>query len=409
MANKINRLTVKTIEHLKRPGYYHDGSGLYLQVSETGGKTWLYRYMLDGKARWMGLGAYRDVGLEAARTARDAQRAVLKGKERADPIALRNAQRKRSETASKTFDQCAHEYIEAHRAGWRNPKYAREWAATLKTYASPVFGKLPVQEVDFDLVLSVLEPIWRTKTETANRVRGRIEAVLDWAKVVKKFRTGENPARWRGNLDKALPKPSKVAPIQHRAAMPYADVPEFMRTLRTYNGMAVQALEFCILTAVRVSEAVGATWDEIDIEKRMWSISASRMKANKAHRVPLSDAALKVVKKMQTNRQNDYVFPGLRGDRPLTIAAPLKQLRDLGHSDLTVHGFRSSFRDWAGETTNFPREICEAALAHSIGNATEAAYQRRDLFDKRAKLMQAWSDYCDVPRTASITPIRTRQ
>ena len=415
MAKKINRLTVKTIDNLKRPGYHADGDGLYLQVLPTGGKSWLYRYKLNGRQHWMGLGGLRDVGLEAARRSRDEARALLKGKDRVDPVAHRQAQRRQVDSESakaKTFDECAGLYIEAHKAAWRNEgprgdKYAREWRNTLNTYASPEFGNLPVQAIDAGLVIAVLDPIWRTKTETANRVRGRVEAILDFA-TVRGWRAGENPARWRGHLALALPKKSRVTPIQHRAAMPYSDVPAFCQTLRTHDGTAARALEFLILTAVRTGEAVGATWAEINLENRVWTVPASRMKGGKVHRVPMSDAAMAVLRKMEGARQNDFVFPGQREGRPLTIAAPLKQLHDLGHDDLTVHGFRSSFRDWAGEQTGFPREVCEAALAHVVGSATEAAYQRSDLFDKRAKLLQVWATYCSVSRKATVVQISKR-
>ena len=251
MAKLINRLTAKAIDNLSRPGNHHDGYGLYLQVTKTGGKSWLLKYMLNGKAREMGLGSYHDVGLEAARKARDAQRALLKGPARVDPVEVLQAQRSQSTvdaSKSKTFNECASAYIEAHKAGWRNAKYPKEWAASLETYVDPIFGKLPISAVDTGMVMTVLEPIWRMKTELANRIRGRIEVTLDWA-TVRGFRSGDNPARWREHLDKLLPKRSKVRPVQHREALPYSEVPAFLKSLRKHPGTAAQALEFVILTA----------------------------------------------------------------------------------------------------------------------------------------------------------------
>lgn len=412
MAKLINRLTVKAIDSLSRPGNHHDGYGLYLQVTKTGGKSWLLKYMLNGKAREMGLGSYHDVGLKAARKARDAQRALLKGPIRVDPVEVRNAQRNQSTVdaaKSKTFTECATAYIDAHKAGWRNAKYPKEWTASLKTYAYPKFGDLAVSTVDTGLVMAAIEPIWSTKTELANRLRGRIEVILDWS-TVRGFRSGDNPARWRGHLDKLLPKKSKVQPVKHREALPYAEVPAFVKSLRGHTGTASKALEFAILTAARVSEVVGAKWPEIDFTAKTWTIPGTRIKSGRDHRVPLSDAAVELLKKLHAAKQNEFVFPGQKVNKPLTIAAPLKQLRDMDYETLTVHGFRSSFRDWCGEQTNFPREIAEAALAHVVKDKTEAAYQRGDLFEKRAKLMQSWASYCATPRKSADTiPINRKQ
>ena len=412
MAKTINRLTAKAIDSLTRHGNHHDGLGLYLQVAKTGGKSWLLKYTINGKAREMGLGSYHDVTLEAARKARDAQRSLLKGDLRVDPVEVRIAQRRQSavESAkSKTFNECAEAYIKDHKAEWRNAKYPKEWASTLETYAAPTFGTLPVGSVDTGMVMTVLDPIWRSKTETANRVRGRIEVILDWA-TVHGFRSGDNPARWRGHLDKLLPKRSKVRPVQHRDALPYGDVPAFVEALREHSGTAVQAIEIVILTAARVSEVVGATWSEIDLKAATWTIPGTRIKSGREHRIPLSTAAVKVLQRLDATKQNEFVFPGQKVGKPLTIAAPMKQLRDMGHERLTVHGFRSSFRDWCGEQTNFPREIAEAALSHVVKDKTEAAYARGDLFDKRAKLMQAWATYCTTQKKlADVTPIRKRR
>jgi integrase len=303
-----------------------------------------------------------------------------------------------TEARGVTFDKCAEDYIAAHRASWKNAKHADQWKNTLATYASPVFGALPVQAVDTPLVLKVLEPLWSKKTETATRLRGRIENVLDWARV-RQYRDGENPARWRGHLDHILPARTKVQKVKHHEAMPYADVAAFLKALRDRPGVTPKALEFIILTACRAGEALAspgrtsdtktataATWDEIDFDNAVWTIPAERMKAGREHRVPLSTAALTVLRSLKEEAQNEFVFPGWKTGTPLTIAAPLVLLqRELGYSDLTVHGFRSSFRDWAAEQTNHPREIAEAALAHTLRDKTEAAYQRGDMLETSAQ------------------------
>lgn len=410
MARLVKRLTAKAVEHAKKPGYHPDGAGLYLQVSRTGAKSWIFRFMLDGSAREMGLGSALAVSLEEARAkARDC-RALLDQK--IDPIAARDEteQAKRLEKArAMTFDQCAAAYIAAHRAGWKNAKHAQQWQNTLDSYTSPVFGSLPVQAVDEALVMKVLEPIWATKTETATRVRSRIELVLDWARA-RKYRGGENPARWRGHLDKLLPKRSKVQKVRNHPALPYAELPAFMVALRARNGTAAKALELIILTAARESEAAGGKWQEFDLEARVWTVPGDRMKSTRVHRVPLSDAAVRVLRAMEAKRQNDYAFPGWKPDRPITGAAVLKVLRDMGRSDLTVHGFRSTFRDWCAEQTNFAREVAEAALAHVVADKVEAAYRRGDLFEKRRRLMNEWARYCaSKPKAATVIPIAARR
>jgi integrase len=364
--------------------------------------------MLNGKAREMGLGSLLAVSLDDARVKANEARGHLSAKR--DPIAVRDAEEKakRLEAArALTFDQCAEAYIKAHRAGWRNAKYAAQWVSTLKTYVSPVFGKLPVQDVDETLVMKVLEPIWETKTETATRVRSRIELVLDWAKA-RKYRTGENPARWRGHLDHLLPRRLSVQPVRNHPALPYAEAAAFMMELRTRAGVAAKALEFAILTAARISEATLTQWDEINLEAGVWTLPASRMKSKREHRVPLSSAALKLLGGMK-RQAGGYVFPGWRAKHPITSAACLKLLRDM-RNDMTVHGFRSTFRDWAAECTNYPREVAEAALAHTIPDKTEAAYRRGDLFQKRARLMQAWADYLKKPAVrADVVPMKRKR
>lgn len=318
-----------------------------------------------------------------------------------DPIEARRARRASAalEAAkAMTFDQCRDAFIADNKTGWRNAKHQAQWTSTLRTYATPIIGALPVQAIDVVLVMKILQPIWSTKPETASRVRGRIERVLDWAKV-SGFRTGENPARWRGHLDQLLPKKSKVRKVEHHAALPYGELPDFMVALRARTATSARALEFAVLTAARTGEVIGARWDEIDLQAKAWTVSAERMKAGREHRVPLSAAALAVLECMQKVRQNDYVFAGER-HTTLSNTSMLMLLRRMCRSDLTAHGFRSTFRTWAAERTSFPREVVEAALAHVVGDATEQAYQRSNLFDKRRRLMDAWAEFCRKPATS---------
>jgi integrase len=373
-----------------------DGGGLYLQVTQGGDGTlrrsWLYRFVLHGRERQMGLGSLNFTGLAEARER--AARARKQREQGIDPIDAKHAERTSAVIAranAMSFDQCRDAYIAAHRAGWRSAKHAAQWISTLDTYVTPVFGKLPVQAIDVGLVTKVLEPIWSTKSQTASRLRGRIECVLDWAGA-RGFRTGENPARWRGYLDKLLPPRGKVWKVKHHAAMPYTEIAAFMAQLRQRSTTVARALEFTILTAARSAEVLGARWDEIDLAAKLWTVPANRMKGAREHRVPLSAAALAVIEHMHLYRENDYVFPGDRGDRVSGMAMSL-QLRRMGR-DVTVHGFRSTFRDWAAERMNFPREVVEKALAHTVGSKVEEAYQRGDMFEKRRQLMQAWADFC---------------
>lgn len=313
-----------------------------------------------------------------------------------DPIEMRRGQRQEAalEAAKAvTFRACAEGHMEAHRAGWRNDKHANQWSATLATYAYPVFGDLPVQAVDTGLVMRVLEPIWTTKTETAVRLRGRIEAILDWA-ATRGYRRGENPARWKGHLQNLLPKRSKLRKVEHHAAMPFKDMPTFMKTLGKQPGIAAKLLEFTILTAARSGEARGARWSEIDLEAGIWIVPAERMKAGVEHRVPLSTAALAILVEVR-GLDDTFVFPRGRHGKPMSNMAMLALLRRMKLNDLTVHGFRSSFRDWASETTHFASEVVEMALAHTVESKVERAYRRGDLFEKRRELMQAWAEFCD--------------
>lgn len=401
------KLSATAVARQKQPGHYGDGGGLWLQVSTVGTKSWVFRFARQGKAREMGLGPLHTVSLaEAREKAAECRKQLLEG---IDPIEARAAQRTATQAAAAralTFDQCAEQYIEAHRAGWRNEKHAAQWTATLDTYAGPVFGKLPVSAVDTALVMKVLAPIWTTKTETAKRVRGRIESVLSWA-AVQKLRTGENPARWRGHLDKLLAPPEKVTKVEHHAALPYARIGEFMQQLRAEHGTSARAVEFVILTAARTSEVFNATSDEFDLDSGIWTCPATRMKAGRPHRVPLSAPALALIKGAATDDGSNYVFQGAKERRPLSNMAGLALLKRMGYGDFTVHGFRSTFRDWCAEQTNFPREVAEAALAHVVKDKTEAAYQRGDLLEKRTKLMQAWADYCSRPAVSgNVLPMR---
>jgi integrase len=396
MIRNIHRLSPAAVKHAK-PGMHCDGGGLYLQaVVGAGGvvrKSWLFRFAENGRERQMGLGSLDSVGLAQARDkATECRRLRQEG---VDPIEARNSHRASvaAENAKMmTFDQCAAGYIAAHRAGWRNTKHASQWESTLATYASPIFGKLAVRIIDVGLVVRVLEPIWSNKPETASRVRGRIEAVLDWA-AARGFRDGDNPARWKGRLDKLLPRRSKVRAVEHHAALSHDQIGSFMPELREREAVAARALEFAILTAARTGEVLGARWSEIDFGAKVWTVPAGRMKGGREHRVPLSTAALAILRRMAQIREGDHVFPG---DRRATLSnmALLMLLRRMGHGDLTAHGFRSTFRDWAAERTNFLNEVVEMALAHAISDKTEAAYRRGDLFEKRRKLMDSWATFC---------------
>ena len=407
MARLIEKLTPLTVTKTTKPGYYGDGAGLWLQVSKTGSKSWIFRFTLNDRQREMGLGAIHTVSLSEARAkAKGCRALLLEGK---DPLDVRRATTLAAalERAKlMTFDQCATAHIAAHRGGWANAKHAAQWESTLATYATPVIGSLPVASVDTALVVKVLAPIWQTKTETATRLRGRIESILDWA-TVSQYRQGDNPARWRGHLDKLLPAPSKVAKVAHHAALPWQQAGAFMAALRQREGVAARAVEFAILTAARSGEVRGAAWAEIDLDARLWVIPAERMKAKREHRVPLSAAALSLLNTIP--RHGTLVFPGAVAGRPLSDMSLTAVLRRMGRGDITVHGFRSTFRDWCSESVanSFPREVCEHALAHSLPDKVEAAYRRGDLIEKRVMLMQAWADYCAAtPTAAHVMPIR---
>jgi integrase len=403
MARTIGRLSAVKVQGLKAPGYYADGGNLYFRIASGGSKSWILRFVLHGRTRDMGLGRYPDLSLARARQkAGEYRELIVDG---VDPIERRKKQRMEAALASTrgmTFKQCAEAYIAAHESSWRNAKHRQQWTNTLETYVYPTLGPLSVQDINVSFVLRVLQPIWNTKPETASRVRSRIEAILDWAKA-REYRSGENPARWRGNLHHLLPPKSKVRKVVHHAAVPYGQIGPFMAALRRQPGAAARALEFLILTATRTGETLGATWDEVDHAEgtRVWTIPDERMKGGREHRIPLSAVAVAVLDDMRKLRQNDFVFPGARDGRPLSEMA----LRRMGYGHVTVHGFRSSFRDWAAERTMFAREVAEMALAHAIPDAVEAAYRRGDLFEKRRKLMDAWAAFCAKAETSCATKV----
>lgn len=374
------------------PGKHEDGGGLRLVVSQSGAKKWVLRFTIDGKRREMGLGSFPDVSLAIARNkAAEHRQQATSG---IDPIDARQVE----PTRIPTFTSCAARYIRAHRHGWRNTKHARQWVSTLKTYARPIIGEKRVDLISTEDILKILSPTWTVKTETAKRVQGRMENILDYA-AAHKYCDQMNPARWRGHLDKLLPKPSRVKKVTHHPAMPYTKVHSYMRELAGNTSMSSQALQFLILTATRTSEVLQATWSEIDRDNAIWVIPASRMKARLEHRVPLSDAAITVLNTLPRVDGNPHLFPGARHSRPLSNMALLQLMRGMGYGvggdrgDYVPHGFRSSFRDWSGEVSSFPRDVAEMALAHVIENKVEAAYRRGDLFAKRIQMMQEWAHY----------------
>jgi integrase len=388
---------------MKEPGRYADPGcrGLWLQIAAAGTKSWLLRYMLHGKARAMGLGSVELVPLaEARERARAARRLLLDGK---DPLEARKAKRlvqQLDAARNLSFETCATKYIAAHEPTWRNGVHRAQWRSTLTTYAYPIIGGLPVAEVDTTLVLRVLEPIWTQRPETASRLRGRIEAVLDWASA-RGYRQGDNPARWRGHLNKILPARSKVAQVRHQPALPYIEMPAFVVELRANEAISARALEFLILTAARTGEVIGACWSEIDEHSQIWLVPAERMKSKRPHRVPLSDAAIAVLSKLPRIADCDYLFPSTRPGKPLSNMAMLELMRGMRPA-FVPHGFRSSFKDWATEVTDHSRDIVEAALAHVVGDKVEAAYRRGDAIEKRRALMRDWATFCGAANAAAI-------
>lgn len=410
MARGIHLLTPGRAKQLSRdPGMHCDGGGLYLCVTPPSASSWVYRFMLRGTRREMGLGAYPELSLDTARAlAADAR---SKAKSGLDPLKERESQRA-SQSLEKaraiTFQQCAAEYIAAQSGKWRSAKHEAQWSSTLAAHVYPKIGDLPVATVDRQLVIRVLEPIWKTIPDTATKVRGRMEAILAYAGV-RDYRTGPNPAQWRGVLDKVFPTRTQIRPTVHFAALPFKKLPAFVAKLEEEEGDVANALMFTILTAARTGEVIGAQWSEIDLEEGIWTVPGKRMKTGREHRVPLSRHAVAVLRKQhKATGGTGYVFKGRNLKKGLSNMTMLKLLKErMGYANLTVHGFRSCFRDWAEEETAFPRSVTEAALAHTVGDKVEAAYRRGDLFDKRRKLMEAWTRFCTTPVAAgNVIPLK---
>lgn len=406
MPKKATELGALQVSRLaKQPGRHAVGgvAGLHLLVKQNGAASWLIRSLVGGKRKDIGLGGYPDVTLagakEAARRARDQ---IVQG---IDPVEQRRQARAlliADSAKAKTFADCVKLFVDSKGDEWRNAKHRQQWTNTLATYAEPIIGEVLVRDVTLAHILDILTPIWKTKTETAARVRGRVEAILDWA-TVRGYREGDNPARWKGHLDHLLPKPSKVAKVVHHAAMPMDGLSDFMIALRAKEGTGSRALELAILTAARSGEVRGALWPEFDLNSHLWTIPAERMKAGREHRVPLSKQAIKLLKALPRFEKVDVVFPGRKG-QVLSDMTLTKVMRDM-EADGVPHGFRSTFRDWAAERTNFPRELAEMALAHTIESKVEAAYRRGDLLAKRFQMMQAWADFCETPvKKGNVVP-----
>lgn len=390
---KAKEMGALEVSRITRRGMNFVGgvAGLGLNVNAGGSRSWVFRARVAGIRRDMGLGGYPDVPLAKARElARNAREKIRSG---IDPIEEGRSARSAliaARASAVSFSKATQQYLEAHEAAWSNPKHRQQWENTLSTYAGPKIGQLLVRDIELPHVLSVLEPIWREKTETASRLRGRMESVLDWASA-RGYRTGPNPARWKGHLDKLLPAPGRIAKTDHHRSLPHEDMPAFFAALGQQDGAGARALEFVILTAARSGEVRGATWDEFDLDAGKWVVPASRMKAKKEHRVALSAQAVALIRKQQELSVSRFVFPSPKEDGMLsdmTLTAVLRRMA----VDAVPHGFRSTFRNWAAERTNYPREIAELALAHTVGSAVERAYMRSDLFEKRRALMQDWAD-----------------
>jgi integrase len=393
MAKLTQKLTDLKVRKGIEPASYPDGNGLYLQIRKSGAKDWFYRYEVERKGRKKGLGSYPTISLQDAREA--AHECRILRKNGIDPVEhFQKLQKEQAlaERSTMTFRECAETLIDAKKAEWKNEKHQYQWSQSLISYAYPHIGDLSVQEINLTSVLKVLEPIWQTKTETASRVRQRVEAILDWAKV-REYRVGENPARWRGHLDKLLPSPKKIQKVVHQPAMEYMDVSAFYMTVRTNQTVSKLALAFIILTATRSKETRFAQWDEIDLTNRVWTIPEERTKSDREQRIPLTEEMVSILKQAESIKVGNFVFPSTKTSQGISDTAVRKQLQDK-HAGLTVHGFRSSFRDWCAEMTNYPRELAEKALGHVLTDKVEAAYQRGDMFEKRRKLMESWNIFC---------------
>lgn len=408
MPKKAKEQSALEVKRINEPGRHAVGyiDGLLLVVKDSGAKSWMLRTMVGNKRRNIGLGSYPEISLaEARESAREIKKKIRQG---VDPVEEKKATRRALFNQAKrlTFSEAARLCHKQKSPEFKNEKHSKQWLSTIERYAFPVIGTIPVDEIELQHILSVLEPIWHEKTETATRLRQRIEAVLSWA-TVSGHRTGDNPARWQGHLDAVLPKPNKLKKVNHHAAMPWQQIGAFMQELRKRQGVAARALEFLILTVTRSGEVRLAVWDEIDIENRIWTIPGDRMKTGKEHTVPLTDNAVRLMERLPRFKGSPYVFPAARGGplSDMAISAVCKRMEIAA----VPHGFRSTFRDWAAEATNFPREVCEMALAHTIESKVEAAYRRGDLFQKRRKLMEAWAEFCNKvqdEKPATITPIR---
>ncbi|CAM2143877.1 Integrase [Pararobbsia alpina] len=397
MANskQIHRLNALKIGKLVDPGLHPDGGGLYLQITDSGARSWIFRYSISKRARAMGLGPLSAISLAEARSqATDCRKQLAAG---VDPIDARAAERLALESersGAENFKTAAAEHIANQRDAWKNSKHAQQWENTLATYAYPVIGPIDVALIDTSMIVRILQPIWSKKPETASRVRGRIEAVLDSAKARGK-RTSENPARWRGHLDKILPKRDRVRRVKHHPALPFKDIPKFMLELRAREGTSARALELTILTCARTSETLEAPPDEFDIKHGLWTVPAERMKMERAHRVPLVPRVVEIINEQLTNNRGPYLFPGQRKTRPLSNMAMLNLLERMGYDEITVHGFRSSFRDWVAECTEYADSLAEMALAHEVKNKVEGAYRRGDMLERRRQMMEDWARYCN--------------
>lgn len=411
MRRALHQLSARAIARAKPPGFLHDGGGLYLQITATDARSWVYRFALDGRRREMGLGAFPAISLANARNLAAGARALAKAGQ--DPIAARDAERaakRLQESRAVKWDEAVEQFLVAHEKTWRNPKHRQQWRNTLTTYASPVLGGLSVAAIDTPEVVKVLDPIWHEKPETASRVRGRIERVLDWSKV-RGYRTGENPARWRGHLAQVFPAKGKVRKVRHHPAVPIDNLPAVYARLKASDGMGAKAARFVILTAARPSAGSNARWPEILRQETIWTVPAARMKADKDHRAPLSGEALAILDDLAElrTRRDGFIFAGGRAGRPISLTSMSKALRAAGGGKATVHGTaRSTFKDWASERTTFPREVSEMALAHTIDDKVEAAYRRGELMEKRRAMMEQWARFLCTPAGAKVVPIGKR-
>ncbi|SCA56137.1 Phage integrase [Candidatus Terasakiella magnetica] len=398
MARKVKILSAREVETITKPGMHADGNNLYLRVLKSGGKSWVFRYRTtkmtgEPARREMHLGSTKLFSLKDARI--EALKLLQMLHDGVDPIDERQKEKNQKRTSHEkqlTFQKCGEEYINIHNEGWKNPKHRQQWKNTLATYAYPKIGKYLVGDIETLHIKQVLNPIWKEKTETAKRLRGRIEKILDWARH-EGYRKGENPARWKGHLEHSFISPSRLINVKHHSALPFDEMNDFLVKLQKQEGVAAKGLEFIILTATRTGETRLAVWDEIDFVKKLWTIPAERMKMKKAHEIPLQDTAIDILHEMKEVQVSDFIFPGIKKNRPLSDMTFTKLLRRMEYDQITVHGFRSSFRDWAAERTSYPREVVEMALAHEIENKVEAAYRRGNLLEKRRELMNDWSTF----------------